>query len=53
MRSGLAEMLSRSARWRGVRLGLIANPTAVTASLEHAAVLMADSSDLELVAERA
>ena len=39
MRSGLAEMLGRRSRWRGLRLGLIANPTAVTASLEHAAVL--------------
>ena len=50
MRSGLAGMLRRSTRWRGLRLGLVANPTAVTASLEHAAVLMAESKDLRLVA---
>src|SRR5262245_43013046 len=43
-------MLGRSARWRGLRLGLIANPTAVTASLDHAAVLMSESKDLRLVA---
>jgi uncharacterized protein YbbC (DUF1343 family) len=43
-------MLARSARWRGLRLGLIANPTAVTPSLEHAAVLMRESEDLDLVA---
>src|SRR6185369_7876310 len=50
VRSGLAEMLSRSARWRGLRLGLIANPTAVTASLDHAAVLMNEAKNLRLVA---
>jgi uncharacterized protein YbbC (DUF1343 family) len=49
VRSGLAEMLGRRSRWRGLRLGLIANPTAVTASLEHAAVLMREAKDLRLV----
>jgi uncharacterized protein YbbC (DUF1343 family) len=43
-------MLARGKRWRGLRLGLIANPTAVTPSLEHAAVLMNGSKDLRLVA---
>ena len=50
MRSGLEEMLARSTHWRGLRLGLIANPTAVTASLDHAAVLMSTSTALRLVA---
>ncbi len=43
-------MLARSARWRGLRLGLIANPTAVTAALDHAASLMSASKTLRLVA---
>jgi uncharacterized protein YbbC (DUF1343 family) len=43
-------MLSRSSRWRGLRLGLIANPTTVTARLEHAAPLMAGSRTLRLTA---
>ena len=43
-------MLARSRQWRGLRLGLIANPTAVTAKLEHAAPLMAGARDLDLVA---
>jgi uncharacterized protein YbbC (DUF1343 family) len=50
VRSGLEEMLARSTRWRGLRLGLIANPTAVTASLDHAATLMSAAKSLRLVA---
>jgi len=41
-------MLGRARRWRGLRLGLIANPTAVTASLEHAAPLMSAARDLDV-----
>ena len=38
VRTGLEELLSRPARLRGARVGLIANPTAVTADLTHAAL---------------
>jgi uncharacterized protein YbbC (DUF1343 family) len=37
VRSGLDQLLARPRLVRGLRLGLIANPTAVTADLVHAA----------------
>ena len=38
VRSGLEELLGRPARLRGARVGLIANPTAVTPDFVHAAL---------------
>lgn len=38
VRTGLEELLARPARLRGSRVGLIANPTAVTPDLTHAAL---------------
>lgn len=36
VRSGLEELLARPGPLRGLRVGLIANPTTVTADLVHA-----------------
>lgn len=50
VRTGLEELLARPARLRGARLGLIANPTAVTADLSHAALRFNDLRGSKLVA---
>jgi uncharacterized protein YbbC (DUF1343 family) len=40
VRSGLDQLLRRPATLRGLRLGLVANPSSVTAGLEHAAEVL-------------
>lgn len=50
VRSGLDELLSRPARIRGARVGLIANPTAVTPDLVHAALHLKALKSTKLVA---
>lgn len=50
MRSGLQELLARPARLHGARVGLIANPTAVTSDLTHAALLLQGLKGVRLVA---
>ena len=48
VRSGLEELLARPARVRGLRLGLVANPTAVTADLVHASQALGSSRRFDL-----
>ena len=50
VRSGLDHLLARTSLVRGLRLGLIANPTAVTADLVHAAPALHFSFALGLLA---
>lgn len=50
VRSGLEEMLARPGRLRGLRLGLIANPTTVTPDLVHASLVLKQSRAFRLVA---
>ncbi len=50
VRTGLEELLARPSRIRGARVGLIANPTAVTADLTHAALHLKDFRGARLVA---
>ena len=47
--TGLERLIRGPRRVRGLRLGLVANPTAVTARLEHAALLLAASRSFRLV----
>jgi uncharacterized protein YbbC (DUF1343 family) len=47
--TGLERLLRDPRRLRGQRLGLVANPTAVTSGLEHAAVALARSRGVRLV----
>ncbi len=47
--TGLVRLLREPRRLRGQRLGLVANPTAVTSGLEHAAVALARSRAFRLV----
>lgn len=48
--TGLASLLARPGRVRGLRLGLIANPTSVTSGLVHASLALHGSRDFRLVA---
>jgi len=48
VRSGLEQLLARPGGLRGLRLGLIANPTAATADLVHAALALRASKTLRL-----
>ena len=50
VRSGLDELLADPRRLRGQRLGLIVNPSAVTAGLEHAALALRGCPGLEVTA---
>ena len=50
VRTGLDELLAHPSRLRGARVGLIANPTAVTADLTHAALLLKDLRGVRLKA---
>jgi uncharacterized protein YbbC (DUF1343 family) len=50
VRSGLEELLSRPARLHGAHIGLIANPTAVTPDLTHAALHLKALKGTKLVA---
>lgn len=50
VRSGLEELLARPGDLKGRRLGLIANPTCVTADLMHGALALKDSKALRLTA---
>ena len=50
VRTGLEELLARSSRIRGARVGLIANPTAVTPDLTHAALHLENLKGAKLVA---
>jgi uncharacterized protein YbbC (DUF1343 family) len=50
VRSGLAGLLARPSLLRGKRVGLIANPTAVTPDLTHAALALKDARAFSLVA---
>ena len=50
VRTGLEELLARPGRIRGARVGLIANPTAVTPDLAHAALHLKDLKSATLVA---
>ena len=50
VRTGLEELLSRPARLRGSRFGLIANPTAVTPDLTHAALQLKSLKGSKLAA---
>jgi len=50
VRSGLEELLARPGDLKGRRLGLIANPTCVTADLMHGALALQDSKALRLTA---
>ena len=50
MKTGLEELLARPARIRGARVGLIANPTAVTRDLTHAALHLKEMKSTKLVA---
>ena len=49
-RSGLEQLLARPGVLRGKRVGLIANPTAVTPDLTHAALALKDTRAFRLVA---
>jgi uncharacterized protein YbbC (DUF1343 family) len=48
MRTGLDELLARPARLRGLRLGLVTNPSAVTSDLRHAAAALRAAKGLRL-----
>lgn len=50
VRSGLEELLARPGRIKGARVGLIANPTAVTPDLTHAALHLSKLKGAKLVA---
>ncbi len=50
VRSGLEELLARPSRIKGSRVGLIANPTAVTPDLTHAALHLKSLKVAKLVA---
>ena len=50
VRTGLEQLLSRPSRLRGARVGLIANPTAVTPDLTHAALHLKELRGFKLVA---
>ena len=50
VRSGLEELLTRPSRIKGARVGLIANPTAVTPDMVHAALHLKDLKQTRLVA---
>ena len=50
VRSGLDHLLARTSLVRGLRLGLIANPTAVTARLVHAAAALHRARGVKLTA---
>ena len=50
VRTGLEELLARPARLRGARVGLIANPTAVTSDLTHAVLHMKALKGVKLAA---
>jgi len=50
VRSGLEELLARPSRIAGSRVGLIANPTAVTPDLTHAALHLKSLKSTKLVA---
>jgi uncharacterized protein YbbC (DUF1343 family) len=50
VRTGLEELLARPDKLRGLRVGLVANPTAVTSDLAHAARLFKNSGFFELTA---
>ena len=50
VRSGLEELLARPGRLRGVRVGLIANPTTVTPDLVHASLALKQSRAFRLTA---
>ncbi len=50
VRSGLEQFLARPGDLKGRRLGLIANPTSVTADLVHGALALRDSKSLRLSA---
>ena len=50
VRSGLDHLLARTSLVRGLRLGLIANPTAVTAGLVHAAAALHRARGVKLTA---
>jgi uncharacterized protein YbbC (DUF1343 family) len=50
VRSGLEELLARPSRIKGSRIGLIANPTAVTPDLTHAALHLKGLKGAKLVA---
>ncbi len=50
VRTGLEELLARPSRIRGSRVGLIANPTAVTPDLTHAALHLKSLKGTRLVA---
>lgn len=49
-RTGLERLLARPRLVRGMRLGLIANPTAVTPDLQHAALALRRAPGVRLVA---
>ena len=49
-RSGLEQLLARPGILRGKRVGLIANPTAVTPDLTHAALALLGTRAFRLVA---
>ncbi len=50
VRTGLEEILAKPARLRGSRVGLIANPTAVTPDFTHAALHLHALKGVNLVA---
>ena len=50
VRSGLEELLARPSRLKGAKVGLIANPTAVTPDLVHAALHLKALKGAKLVA---
>ncbi len=50
VRTGLDELLARPSRLKGARVGLIANPTAVTRDLTHAALHLKELRGANLVA---
>jgi uncharacterized protein YbbC (DUF1343 family) len=50
VRTGLDQILRRPRALRGLRLGLVANPSSVTARLEHGALALRGTRSLQLVA---
>jgi uncharacterized protein YbbC (DUF1343 family) len=50
VRSGLEQLLARPAAFRGLRVGLVANPASVTSELLHASLAMRASRAFRLVA---
>lgn len=50
VRSGLEQLLARPSGLKGLRFGLIANPTSVTSDLVHAAIALGDARGLRLKA---